>query len=123
MIGSPHPCACIRVHAPRPRSPQHAHLCLQDSGPGVTPRCPRAAAEKTHVIVLVNGLFGAADNWEVVLEKLQQRLPRATLDSTLILASRASSRAQTYDGIDRCTNGPPVVLIGPRGEPDSTRKR
>ena len=77
----------------------------QDLGPDVTPLSPSAAAAKSHVIVLVNGLFGSSQNWDVVLEKLQERLPAASLDSTLIVASRASSRTETYDGIDRCLTG------------------
>lgn len=77
-------------------------LCLQDSGSAVKALSPGEAGAKTHVIVLVNGLFGAAENWDVVLEKLQQRLPQESLDATLILASQASSRTETYDGIDRC---------------------
>ncbi len=28
-------------------------------------------ADKRHLIILVNGLFGSADNWEVVVECLQ----------------------------------------------------
>ena len=54
------------------------------------------------MVVLVNGLFGTAENWTVVVEKLRERLDGAALRSTLIMASMASSRTETYDGIDRC---------------------
>ena len=37
-----------------------------------------------------------------MLEKLQERLPKESLAATLILASQASSRTATYDGIDKC---------------------
>lgn len=58
-------------------------------------------AAKTHVIMLVNGLFGTSDNWDVVREKLEQRLPASTLRDTLVVASKASSRHETYEGIDK----------------------
>lgn len=33
----------------------------------------------THLIVMVNGLFGSAANWDVIAEQLQQHLPPDTL--------------------------------------------
>ena len=81
---------------------------MQDTGEGLTSLATSEPGAKTHVIVLVNGLFGTAENWDVVVEKLQQRLPPASLRSTLILASRASSRTETYDGIDRYGAAPPL---------------
>lgn len=33
----------------------------------------------THLIILVNGLFGSAANWDVIAEQLQQHLPPDTL--------------------------------------------
>ena len=74
----------------------------QDTGQGITALNTDNADAKTHVIVLVNGLFGTAENWTVVVEKLRERLGEAALRSTLIMASMASSRTETYDGIDRC---------------------
>jgi len=74
----------------------------QDTGEGITALSGNDADAKTHVVVLVNGLFGTAENWTVVVEKLRERMDGAALRSTLIMASMASSRTETYDGIDRC---------------------
>lgn len=36
-------------------------------------------AAPTHLIVMVNGLFGSAANWDVICEQLKQHLPSDTL--------------------------------------------
>ncbi len=82
----------------------------QDTGEGITALSGNDADSKTHVVVLVNGLFGTAENWTVVVEKLRERLDGAALASTLIMASMASSRTETYDGIDRCALSPGAGL-------------
>ncbi len=74
---------------------------MQDTGEGITALSTDNAEAKTHVIVLVNGLFGTAENWTVVVEKLRERLDEASLRTTLVMASMASSRTETYDGIDK----------------------
>ena len=85
--------------------PDSRRLAAQDTGEGITALSTDGAEAKTHVIVLVNGLFGTAENWTVVVEKLRERLDEASLRTTLIMASMASSRTETYDGIDRCARG------------------
>jgi len=45
-------------------------------------------ASPTHLIVMVNGLFGSAANWDVICEQLQQHLP----PDTLLHPSRVNAR-------------------------------
>ncbi|KAK9827864.1 hypothetical protein WJX74_006695 [Apatococcus lobatus] len=56
-------------------------------------------ARKTHLVVMVNGLFGRPSNWKYVVSQLE-----ATIDMqhTVLLVSAANSGFQTYRGIDRC---------------------
>lgn len=51
--------------SPRDQEQQPAHVSTT-AGP-------------THLIVLVNGLFGSSSNWEVMCEQLRQHLPPDTL--------------------------------------------
>jgi hypothetical protein len=46
----------------------------------------------THLIVLVNGLFGSAANWDVIAEQLQQHLP----PDTLLHPSQVNARCVTW---------------------------
>lgn len=46
----------------------------------------------THLIVMVNGLFGSATNWDVMCEQLRQHLP----PDTLLHASKVNARWVRY---------------------------
>ncbi|KAL0039127.1 hypothetical protein WJX77_008695 [Trebouxia sp. C0004] len=54
---------------------------------------------KKHLVVMANGLFGKASNWDVVIDNLQKVLDTS---QTLLVASDANSLMQTFDGIDSC---------------------
>jgi hypothetical protein len=61
----------------------------------------------THLIVLVNGLFGSPANWDVAAAALATEMaartsPHPPPPAPLIHASASNSRASTYDGIDTC---------------------
>lgn len=66
--------------------PQHAG-CMVDN------------QNKKHLVVMANGLFGKASNWDVVIDNLQKVLDTS---QTLLVASDANSLMQTFDGIDSC---------------------
>ena len=49
------------------------------------------ARDHKHLIVMANGLFGKASNWDVVIENLQQVLD---VSQVLLVASNANSLLQ-----------------------------
>lgn len=62
----------------------------QESGKQMHQQHPGAKglASPTHLVVMVNGLFGSAANWDVICEQLQQHLP----PDTLLHPSRVNAR-------------------------------
>ncbi|KAF8063649.1 IPK2 [Scenedesmus sp. PABB004] len=56
------------------------------------------AGGPSHLIVLVNGLFGGPANWDVTCDALRRELPAAVL----LHPSAVNTRFATYDGIDVC---------------------
>jgi hypothetical protein len=56
----------VSIARSSPRDEQQTAYSSQTAGP-------------THLIILVNGLFGSASNWDVMCEQLRQHLPPDTL--------------------------------------------
>ncbi len=52
-------------------------------------------AAKRHLIILVNGLFGSAENWDVIVECLQVRRVPLTTSRVALTMSTEKDRLQT----------------------------
>ncbi|KAL0029171.1 hypothetical protein WJX79_000097 [Trebouxia sp. C0005] len=81
-----------------------AHLYQVDEHPDLAKSAQHADCmadnqNKKHLVVMANGLFGKASNWDVVIDELQKVLDTS---QTLLVASDANSLMQTFDGIDSC---------------------
>lgn len=81
-----------------------------DPGAGAAANAAAAAAASqqqgpkrpTHLVVMVNGLSGAASNWRFLAEQLRRRLPPEIAADALLHASAANERLATWAGVDRC---------------------
>lgn len=49
-----------------------------------------------HLVVMVNGLVGSADDWKFAAEQFVRRMP----DKVIIHRSQCNSATQTFDGVD-----------------------
>jgi E3 ubiquitin-protein ligase FANCL len=58
------------------------------SSSSLHPAAGNSRPAPTHLVVLVNGLFGSASNWDVLCEALSQALP----PDTLLHPSQVNSR-------------------------------
>ena len=57
-------------------------------------------------------LLRSAENWDVVVECLKEQMHGDMKRETVVAASQASSRRQTYEGIDRCRDGSGICCGG-----------
>lgn len=49
-----------------------------------------------HLVVMVNGLVGSADDWKFAAEQFVRRMP----DKVIVHRSQCNSATQTFDGVD-----------------------
>ncbi len=49
-----------------------------------SPKAKQRGANPTHLVVMVNGLFGAPENWNIVIEELEKQIDTSDV---LLLAS------------------------------------
>lgn len=59
------------------------------------------ATDQTHLLLLINGLFGGPANWDVVIENI---LKQQSLSHLSILAGTSNSRFQVPNSV--CQSGP-----------------
>ncbi|GMH33628.1 hypothetical protein BSKO_01462 [Bryopsis sp. KO-2023] len=60
------------------------------------------AVEYQHLVVMLHGLYGAPENWDVVRSKLQERL-EGEGDNVLLYASGVNKKGNSLVGIDVCS--------------------
>lgn len=75
---------------------------LEDGELSLHPNGNQRPHQERHLIVMVNGLYGKASNWDAAVECLTERLSVQGKRETLVYASSASTSRQTFEGVDSC---------------------